>query len=103
MLTLCLDTHLAQSSAPASQKVSPSRTDEEGEAEEGEAMETLNDDDEAMLAMMGMTGFGSTKVILLKFLFSLLANLLAPSRVSTSRGTKKDRQTSRRHELGDST
>jgi len=24
-------------------------------------METLNDDDEAMLAMMGMTGFGSTK------------------------------------------
>ena len=26
-------------------------------------MEAVNDDDEAMMAMMGMTGFGSTKVI----------------------------------------
>jgi U4/U6.U5 small nuclear ribonucleoproteins len=25
-------------------------------------MEAVNDDDEAMMAMMGMTGFGSTKV-----------------------------------------
>ena len=73
LLTLCLDTPLAQSSAPASQKVSPTRSDEEGEAEEGEAMETLNDEDEAMMAMMGMAGFGSTKVTFLKFhhLFSL--------------------------------
>ena len=103
MLTLCLDTYLAQSSVPASQKVSPSRNDEEGEAEEGEAMDILNDDDEAMLAIMGMTGFGSTKVLFLKFPFFLSANLLAPSRVSTSRGTKKARPTSRRHELGDNT
>ena len=67
MLTLCLNTPLAQPSAPASQKVSPTRSDEEGEAEEGEAMETLNADDEAMMAMMGMIGFGSTKVTFLKF------------------------------------
>jgi hypothetical protein len=33
-----------------------------GEPEEGEAMEAVNDDDGAMMAMMGMTGFGSTKV-----------------------------------------
>jgi hypothetical protein len=44
-------------------------------------METLNDDDEAMMAMMGMTGFGSTKVISLKFLpiFSLITNPLSGS------------------------
>lgn len=66
-------------------------------------METLNDDDEAMMAMMGMTGFGSTKVIFLKLLFFLTANLLSSSRVSTLRGTKKVRPTSRRHELGDNT
>ena len=68
-------------------------------------METLNDDDEAMMAMMGMTGFGSTKVIFLKFLslFSFTTNHLSSSRVSTLRGTKKVRPTSRRHELGDNT
>jgi hypothetical protein len=44
-------------------------------------METLNDDDEAMMAMMGMTGFGSTKVISLKILplFSLTTNPLSGS------------------------
>lgn len=31
-------------------------------SEEGEAMEAENDDDAAMMAMMGMSGFGSTKV-----------------------------------------
>ncbi|KAI0807527.1 hypothetical protein C8Q74DRAFT_71616 [Fomes fomentarius] len=30
-------------------------------AEEGEAMDATNDDDAAMMAMMGMTGFGTTK------------------------------------------
>ena len=30
--------------------------------EEGEAMDDTNQDDEAMMAMMGMNGFGSTKV-----------------------------------------
>jgi U4/U6.U5 tri-snRNP-associated protein 3 len=54
-------------SAPASQKVTPPRTDEEGEAEEGEEMDVLNGEDEDMLAAMGMTGFGTTKVIFLKF------------------------------------
>jgi len=28
-------------------------------------MEAVNDDDEVMMAMMGLTGFGSTKVVLL--------------------------------------
>jgi hypothetical protein len=44
-----------------------------GEPEEGEAMEAVNDDDEAMMAMMGLTGFGSTKVQVSAFLscFSL--------------------------------
>lgn len=32
--------------------------------EEGEEMDAVNDDDAAMMAMMGMTGFGSTKVCL---------------------------------------
>jgi U4/U6.U5 small nuclear ribonucleoproteins len=36
---------------------------DEGEAEEGETMDAVNDDDEDMMAMMGMTGFGSTKVL----------------------------------------
>ena len=31
-------------------------------AEEGEEMDATNDDDAAMMAMMGMGGFGSTKV-----------------------------------------
>ena len=33
-----------------------------GGAEEGEAMDATNDDDAAMMAMMGLTGFGTTKV-----------------------------------------
>lgn len=32
--------------------------------EEGEAMDEVNDDDAAMMAMMGVAGFGSTKVCL---------------------------------------
>ena len=47
---------------PAFQKVIQPQIDE-GEAEEGETMDALNDEDEAMMAMMGMTGFGSTKVL----------------------------------------
>lgn len=31
-------------------------------------MEAVNDDDEAMMAMMGLTGFGSTKVLVPAFL-----------------------------------
>ena len=32
------------------------------EAEEGEAMDAIGDEDAAMMAMMGMAGFGTTKV-----------------------------------------
>lgn len=32
------------------------------EAEEGEAMDAVNEDDTAMMAMMGLSGFGTTKV-----------------------------------------
>jgi hypothetical protein len=47
---------------------SPHADVDAGEPEEGEAMETVNDDDEAMMAMMGLTGFGSTKVLVFAFL-----------------------------------
>lgn len=33
------------------------------EGEEGEAMDATNEDDAVMMAMMGLTGFGTTKVI----------------------------------------
>ena len=33
------------------------------DGEEGETMDATNDDDAAMMAMMGLSGFGSTKVI----------------------------------------
>ena len=32
------------------------------DGEEGETMDATNDDDSAMMAMMGMSGFGTTKV-----------------------------------------
>ena len=35
---------------------------EEVDGEEGEEMEATTQDDEAMMAMMGMSGFGTTKV-----------------------------------------
>ncbi len=104
ILTLCLNTSPGQSSAPTSRILTPARTDEEGEAEEGEEMDAVNNDDEDMSAIMGMTGFGSTKVIFLEFsLFSFMANLLTLSRVTTFKGTKMARPTSRSHELGDNT
>ena len=43
---------------------SPHAHADAGEPEEGEAMEVENEDDEDMMAMMGLTGFGSTKVLL---------------------------------------
>jgi len=36
--------------------------DLENGQEEGESMDAMNQDDEAMMGMMGITGFGSTKV-----------------------------------------
>ena len=38
----------------------PGQLSEDGE--EGEAMDAIGDEDAAMMAMMGMSGFGSTKV-----------------------------------------
>jgi len=54
---------IAQSSTATSQKVIHAQVDE-GEPEEGETMEAVNDEDEAMMAMMGMVGFGTTKVLI---------------------------------------
>lgn len=51
---------------------SPHAHADAGEPEEGEAMEAVNDDDEAMKAMMGLTGFGSTKVRVSAFPSSFL-------------------------------
>jgi hypothetical protein len=50
---------------------SPHAHADANEPEEGEAMEAANDDDEAMMAMMGLTGFGSTKVLVSTFLSCL--------------------------------
>lgn len=64
-------------------------------------MEAVNDDDEAMMAMMGLTGFGSTKVQSPHFCHVFL--LLIPlARVSMSSETKRVQPMSRNHEHGDS-
>lgn len=65
---------LPGSSAPADsyhRQDSEVRTDE---GEEGEAMDATNDDDAAMMAMMGLpaSGFGSTKVNAILLLWILL-------------------------------
>ncbi|TBU35919.1 hypothetical protein BD311DRAFT_860377 [Dichomitus squalens] len=52
------DTPEPSSSRP--RQDSAALTEAEG-AEEGEAMEATNEDDAAMMAMMGLTGFGTTK------------------------------------------
>jgi hypothetical protein len=46
---------------------SPHAHVEAGEPKEGEAMEAVNDDDEAMMAMMKPTDFGSTKILCYPF------------------------------------
>jgi len=43
--------------------------------EEGEEMDAINEDDSAMMAMMGMSGFGTTKVWS-PFLLFCMNNLL---------------------------
>lgn len=45
-----------------SSRSSPHAHVDADEHEEGEAMEAVNDEDEAMMSMMGLKGFGSTKV-----------------------------------------
>ncbi|PPQ70287.1 hypothetical protein CVT24_000850 [Panaeolus cyanescens] len=49
---------LAENSSSARLNLDPGAPDH---AEDGEAMDDTNDDDAAMMAMMGMAGFGSTK------------------------------------------
>jgi hypothetical protein len=55
--------------------------------EEGEAMDAVGDDDAAMMAMMGMSGFGSTKVHHFVRRYSCTENALV--RVNMSKATKK--------------
>ena len=47
----------------------PFQTSEDGE--EGEAMDAIGDDDAAMMAMMGLSGFGSTKVRCIVWSFAI--------------------------------
>jgi len=52
----------------------------EDDQEEGESMDTVNQDDEAMMSMMGIGGFGSTKVRVIFFFFEM--NVLASENLS---------------------
>jgi U4/U6.U5 tri-snRNP-associated protein 3 len=56
--------------------VEAGRSAHDDAAEEGEEMEATNDDDAAMMAMMGMAGFGSTKVRALLILSSWIVGLM---------------------------
>jgi hypothetical protein len=47
-------------------------------------MEAVNEDDEAMMAIMGMTGFGSTKVIWPLRPYRIFSIVTLAVRVSTS-------------------
>ena len=79
----------------------PNTTPDAGDQpEDGEAMDDIvDDDDEAMMAMMGVSGFGSTKV---KKSWSklLLINLIEIVRENMLRETKKEEWTSKKRELG---
>ena len=61
----------------------------DGEAEEGEEMDATNDDDAAMMAMMGMSGFGSTKVRDLLAGCFVASGVTPLDRASTSTGTRR--------------
>ena len=61
----------------------------DGEAEEGEEMDATNDDDAAMMAMMGMSGFGSTKVRDLLASCFVASRVMPLDRASTSKGTRR--------------
>jgi hypothetical protein len=73
-----------------------------GEPEEGETMEAVNDDDEAMMATMGLTGFGSTKVVFSACLPSY-PQLILLARANTFSETKTVLPMLRSRERGDST
>ena len=52
----------------------------EDDQEEGESMDAVNQDDEGMMAMMGIAGFGSTKVRMLT-----VGGMLAPENSFTGK------------------
>lgn len=71
--------------------------------EEGEAMDAENEDDAAMMAMMGMSGFGSTKVCMLSQSESPEYKVVFFARERPLKGTKRVEYSSRNNERGDST
>jgi len=73
----------------------------ENDQEEGESMDVVNQDDEAMMAMMGIGGFGSTKVR--TFSMETYRHLKIFHRGSTLTGTRRVLRRLRRSERGDST
>lgn len=73
------------------------------DGEEGEAMDDTNQDDEAMMAMMGLSGFGTTKVCPFVSPLVQLSKEINQLRVNASRAIKRVRQTSRRYGHGANT
>jgi hypothetical protein len=66
-------------------------------------MDAVNDDDEGMMAMMGMTGFGSTKVLTSISLPYYFLKVIPLARANTSKEIKTALPTSRNHGHGDNT
>jgi hypothetical protein len=60
--------------------VEPSLAPGSEPGEEGEDMDAVNDDDAAMMAAMGLAGFGSTKVRLLIFDMAIFQHYFRESR-----------------------
>ncbi|CAA7265424.1 unnamed protein product [Cyclocybe aegerita] len=68
VLHLGLREHCRPTQPPKGNSTSSTRPNLDPDApdhpvEDGEAMDAINEDDAAMMATMGMTGFGSTKVL----------------------------------------
>ncbi len=73
------------------------------DGEEGEAMDDTNPDDEAMTAMMGLTGFGSTKVCYARYQCLHCLSYCNQFRANVSKATRKVPWISRRYGHGAST
>ena len=91
-------THVVTSATVASASTSHSRPnldpdapDDQGEEE----MDAGNDDDAAMMAMMGMTGFGSTKAYI-SYILIAVVTLTFSLRTNTSKVTKRVQLMSRK-------